>query len=113
MALGMGMNFVDLTSAIHYGAPRNMDDYFQESSHAGRNGKQAPSTIYWTPADAPLHHDSTNPHDLEVVAVRRHLEKTSTCRRIQLLNYFDTAIVNELHERDHNTCCDTCKSLLD
>lgn len=27
MALGMGVNFVGLTTTIHYGAPRNIDDY--------------------------------------------------------------------------------------
>lgn len=30
-ALGMGVNFVGLYSTIHYGAPRSIDDYFQES----------------------------------------------------------------------------------
>ena len=96
------MNFVGLTTTIHYDAPRNIDDYFQESGRASCNGEQASSTIYWTPTDAPLHHDSTNPHDLEVVAVRRYLENTLTCRQIQLLNYFDTVTASELPEHDPN-----------
>ena len=38
-ALGMGVNFVGLRATIHYGAPRSLDDYFQESSRAGRAGQ--------------------------------------------------------------------------
>ena len=30
-ALGMGVNLVGLYSTIHYGAPRSLEDYFQES----------------------------------------------------------------------------------
>ena len=33
-ALGMGVNFVGLRASIHYGAPRSLDDYFQESGRA-------------------------------------------------------------------------------
>ena len=42
--LGMGVNCIGLYSKIHYGAPRSIDDYFQESGRAGRDGKQASST---------------------------------------------------------------------
>ena len=110
MALGMGVNFMGLSATIHYGAPRSIDDYFQESGRAGRDGKQATSIIYWTPADAPLRLDSNNPRDAEVVAVRRYLEDSSTCRRFQLLYYFNTAIAKDLPKQDPITCCDTCKS---
>ena len=38
MALGMGVDFKGLTCTIHYGAPRSLDDCFQESDRAGRGG---------------------------------------------------------------------------
>ena len=38
MALGMGVDFIGLTSTIHYSAPRCVDDYFQESGRAGKGG---------------------------------------------------------------------------
>ena len=38
-ALGMGVNFVGLRATIHCGAPRSLDDYFQESGRAGRAGQ--------------------------------------------------------------------------
>ena len=54
MALGVGVNFVALNTIYHYGAPRTIDDFFQESGRAGRSGAQAKSVVYWKPSDAPL-----------------------------------------------------------
>ena len=79
MALGMGVNLVGLNTTIHYGAPRSLEDYFQESGRAGRNGEAATSTIYWTPRDAPR--CSAGPQDhrqREVNAVRKYVEDVST-----------------------------------
>ena len=40
-ALSMGINFPDVRYIIHWGPPRNMIDYHQESGRAGRDGKNA------------------------------------------------------------------------
>ena len=53
VALGMGVNFSGITRIIHYGAPRTIDDYFQESGRAGRTDELSVSTVYWLPADVP------------------------------------------------------------
>ena len=110
-ALGMGVNFLGLYSTIHYGAPRLLDDYFQESGRAGRDGKQASSMIYWVPSDAPNKKDLKNPRNLEVVAVRQYLENVKDCRRCQLLRYFDPELITSLPRRDLTKCCDVCKLL--
>ncbi len=36
MALGLGVSFTGLTTTIPYGAPRSLDDYFQESGQTKR-----------------------------------------------------------------------------
>ena len=109
MALGRGVNFVGLGTIIHYGAPRCIDDYFQESGRAGRGGEQSTSTIYWAPPDAPLRKDQSDPRNAEVAAVRRYLEHTADCRSYQLLKYFDSAVASNLGRRDMTVCCDNCK----
>ena len=56
-ALGMGVNLADVNRVVHYGAPRSLEDYFQESGRGGRTGEQAYSTIYWSCKDAPKYKD--------------------------------------------------------
>ena len=70
MALGMGVDFKDLDCVVHYGAPRSLDDYFQESGRAGREGQQSVSTIFWKPSEAPLWKDLSNFHNKEVAFAR-------------------------------------------
>lgn len=38
VALVMGVNLVDVNTTIHYGAPACIEDYYQESGHAGQSG---------------------------------------------------------------------------
>ena len=109
MALGMGVNFSGITRIIHYGAPRTIDDYFQESGRAGRTGELSVSTVYWLPADVPLRKDTTDPHVAEAVTVRNYLENDQQCRRYQLLSYFDYSLANNLPSCNPTTCCDVCK----
>ena len=45
VALGMGVNFAGLSYIIHYGAPRSIEDYFQQCGRAGRSGEPAKSVI--------------------------------------------------------------------
>ena len=113
MALGMGVNFSALTSTIHYGAPRSLDDYFQESGRAGRGGEQSTSTIYWAPLDVPIRQDLSDPRNAEVAVVRRYLENEVDCQRYLLLHYFDPALASNLERIHKRLCCDTCKAVAD
>ena len=40
-ALGMGINFPDIRYIVHYGPPRNIEDFLQEVGRGGRDGKPA------------------------------------------------------------------------
>ena len=109
MALGMGVNFVNLHTIIHYDAPRSLEDYFQESGRAGRDGEPSTSTIYWCPKDAPSRKIIVSPHDANNAEDRCYLTNSSECRRYQLLKYFDPSIARMLSRHDLKSCCDVCQ----
>ena len=108
IALGMGIDLRDVNTIIHYGAPRNLEDYFQESGRGGRSGDPAKSVIYWKPKDCPSHKKIENIHDQETAAVRRYVENISECRRYQLLTYFDPGFSRV--DSESMACCDVCSS---
>ena len=70
MALGMGVDFKNLDYIIHYGAPRSLKDYIQESGRAGRDHQQSRSRIYWKPVEAPVYADQSVHHYKELKEVR-------------------------------------------
>ena len=105
VALGMGVHLKDINSVIHYGAPKSMEDYFQESGRGGRSGGDAVSTIYWKPADCPLRKHPVTLRDHELIAVRRYLENITLCRRKWLLDHFDVKL-----KHCSTDCCDVCSN---
>lgn len=46
-ALGMGIKFSDVRYVVHYGPPRNIEDFVQEIGRAGRDGKPAVSLLLY------------------------------------------------------------------
>ena len=89
IALGMGINVQDVNTIVHYGAPQNLEDYFQESGRGGWSGGDAESTIYWKPVDCPVRKDPTTVRHHELISVRQYVENDSVCRRKWLLDYFN------------------------
>lgn len=98
VALGMGVNLKGVNKIIHYGAPRSIDDYFQESGRGGRTGCKSESIIYWTPIDCPRTKDPKTVCEHEVNAVRNYLENHEVCRRLWLLQHFDSSYAKPIKE---------------
>ena len=46
-ALGMGVNFKDIRSVVHYGPPRSLDDFIQEIGRGGRDGLPAKAILFY------------------------------------------------------------------
>ena len=105
MALGMGVNMQNVNTIIRYGAPKNVEDYFQESGRGGRSGVDAVSTVYWNPRDCPISKNLVTARDRELITIRRYLENTAVCRRKWLLDHFDVKLSEKVQH-----CCDVCSN---
>ena len=48
-AFGMGIDVPNVRTIIHFGPPSDVDDYFQESGWAGRDGIESKAVLYYYP----------------------------------------------------------------
>ncbi len=48
-AFGMGVHVPNIRTVIRFGPPADVDDYFQESGRAGRDGLQSNAILYFYP----------------------------------------------------------------
>ena len=48
IAFGIGINIKDIRLVLHWGAPKTIEDYWQEVGRAGRDGKPAQAEMYAT-----------------------------------------------------------------
>lgn len=101
VAFGVGIDVSNVERVIHIGVPYTMEEFFQETGRAGRNGKQAEAIMYYNSYDI-----SRGKKALQ--DVMRQYATTEACRREVILHHFGASVTQGESDQRHN-CCDNCK----
>ncbi|ABL64123.1 DNA helicase RecQ [Chlorobium phaeobacteroides] len=111
VAFGMGIDKSNIRFVIHADLPKSIENYYQETGRAGRDGEAARCTLLFSQSDIPkvrffidaMQDETERARALGAFSKVISFASTSVCRRKTLLDYF-----GETYPHDNCNSCDIC-----